>query len=78
MTDTIIWYDCWFCGAAVETSTQMAQTRVWLATLAAVAAGHLDEMHGDYGENVCPACAERLVGPNWPTVALAWAGSCGQ
>ena len=54
----------------------MAQTRVWLATLAAVAAGHLAVMHGDYGEEVCPACAERLVGPNWPTVALAWAGTC--
>jgi hypothetical protein len=48
----------------VEHSTELTQTRVWLATLPAVAAGHLDVMHGDYGENVCPACAERLVGPN--------------
>ena len=67
--------ECWFCGADVDRSTKLAKTRVWLATLAAVAAGHLDVMHGDYGENVCPACAERLVGPNWPMVALASAGT---
>ena len=78
MPDSIIWNECWFCGADVEHSTELAKTRVWLATLAAVAAGHLDVMHGDYGENVCPACAERLVGPNWPTVALAWADYLGQ
>ena len=75
MPDSIIWNECWFCGADVEHSTELAKTRVWLATLAAVAAGHLDVMHADYGEEVCPACAERLVGPNWPTVALASAGS---
>ncbi len=56
MPDTIIWYgdECWFCGADVDRSTQMAQTRVWLATLAAVAAGHR--------RNACRLRRERLPG----------------
>jgi hypothetical protein len=57
----------------VRHQTALDQARERLAIIATVAAGHLEQMDADYGETVCTRCAERLVGPDWPTVALAWA-----
>ena len=58
---------CYFCGHVIHSESDAYGHDVLVpAEWACYAAGHIKDFDKLGGlESVCPACAERLVGPDW-------------